>query len=340
MPARSNRESGELTGRKKAAILLLSLGPDIASDIYRNLSDKEIEQITFEIANLQSVSPERKNEVIEEFYHTAMAKQYISHGGVGTAKEILERAVGSGKAMEILERLQGVLTGQPFDFLKHVDIGQLSTFVQNEHPQTIALILAHLNPEQSAKIMNSLPPETQRDVAVRIAGMDQTNPEIISEVERILEQKLANVLSQELNQAGGVEALAELLNQLETSSSKRILENVEQQNSELASEVKKRMFTFDDLVVLDDRSLQKVLSSIDTRELALALKGANEAVRMQIFGNMSARAAEMLRDDLDSMGPVRIQQVEESQQNILNLLRRMEEEGEIFIERSQDGFIE
>lgn len=333
----SKRDRNELTGRKKAAILLLALGPDIASSVYRNLSDREIEQITFEIANITSVPSEVNNEVIEEFYHTAMAKQYIGHGGVSTAREILERALGPGRAMEILERLQGVLTGKPFDFLKHVDITQLATFVQNEHPQTIALIMAHLNPEQSARIMIALPSETQQEVALRIANMERTTPEIVADVERILEQKLANVLSQELSSAGGVEALAEMLNNLDQSASKKLLENLENENAELASEVKKRMFTFDDIVMLDDRSLQRMLRTVDMKDLTIALKGASEAVRGQVFSNLSSRAAQMLQDDMESLGPVRVQQVEDCQQKIINALRRLEEEGEVQIHRSNEG---
>ncbi|MBI1389411.1 MAG: flagellar motor switch protein FliG [bacterium] len=322
-----------MTGRRKAAVLMLSLGPEVAADVYRGLSDHEIEQITLEIANLQGVPPDQKTQVIEEFYHTAMAKQYMSHGGVNTAKQILEKALGPGKAMEILERLQGVIAGRPFDFLKHVGAGELVNFVRNEHPQTIALILAHLSHDQAALILTELPNDIQQEVVLRIAGMENTSPEIISDVERILEKKLSNLLAHDYREAGGVDALAELLNQVEPSASKKILESMQTQDPELAAEVKSRMFTFDDLIMLDDRAMQRVLSSIDMKELAAALKGAGDDLRKQVFHNLSTRAARNLQEDMEMMGPVRVQQVEESQQKILNLLKSMEESGQIFIGR-------
>lgn len=319
---------------------MLSLGPEIAADVYRNLSDSDIEQVTLEIANLNNITPEQKTGVIEEFYHTAMAKQYMSHGGINTAKEILEKALGPGKAMEVLERLQGVIAGKPFDFLKHVNAIELINFVQNEHPQTIALILAHLGHEQAALILSELPQETQREVALRIAGMEHTNPEVISDVERILEKKLSNLLSSDYREAGGVDALAEMLNQVDAASGRKILEAIQEQDVELAAEVKKRMFTFDDLVMLDDRSMQKMLSSVDMKELASALKGASDEVKKLIYSNLSSRASDILREDIELMGPVRVQQVEESQQRIVNLLRDLEENGEIFLHRSgEDSMI-
>lgn len=328
------QDSKPLNGRRRAAILLLTLGPDIASQVYLNLSDKEIEQITFEIANIQSVTNEQKAQVIEEFYHTAMAKQYISHGGVDTAKEILERALGPGRSLEILENLSGMIAGKPFEFLRHADVGQLINFVQNEHPQTIALILAHLTSEQSAEIMSSLPNDIQHEVALRIATMDQTSPEIVHEVERILEQKVSTMLNQQYNAVGGVETLSDLLNELDSSTSRKILDNVEDVNAELASEVKKRMFTFDDLMILDDRSLQRILGMIEPKILATALKGANDSIRSLIFSNLSQRSASMIQEDIDLMGPVRVQEVEECQQKIISTLRSMEESGEITVQRT------
>ncbi|RJP19900.1 MAG: flagellar motor switch protein FliG [Candidatus Omnitrophota bacterium] len=331
MPAVKKR--GPLSGRKKAAILLLTLGPDVAADVYRNLSDYEIEQITLELANLGVVSQELSAQVIEEFYHTAMAKQYISHGGIATAREILERALGPSKALDIIERLQGILTGNPFDFLKHVDVGHLVHFVQHEHPQTIALILSHLEYDRAAEIMSALPPSIQHEVALRLATMDQISPEIIADVERVLEKKLTTVLTQEFTRSGGVDSLVELLNRVDQGTSRHILENLESENQELATEVKKHMFTFDDLIKLDDRAVQKILSEVDMKTLAAALKGAGDEVRSQIFSNMSSRAAATLQDDMSVMGPLRLKQVEESQQFIINVLRRMEENGEITISR-------
>ncbi len=339
MPPEKRRNN--LSGRKKAAILLLALGPEIAADVYRNLSDHEIEQITLEVANVGTVSKDTTAEVIEEFYHTAMAKQYISHGGLNTARDILEKALGPSKAMEIIERLQGVLTGNPFDFLKSVDASHLINFVQNEHPQTIALILAHLEYEQAAEIMSALPPNDQHEVALRLATMDQISPEIVSDVERVLEKKLSNVFTQEFTNSGGVDSLVELLNRVDQSTSKHILEKLEHESQELATEVKKHMFTFDDLIKLDDRTIQKILSEVDFKILATALKGAGEEVKSQILGNMSSRAAATLQDDMSVMGPVRVKQVEESQQAIINILRKMEENGDITVTRGPaDQYIE
>ncbi len=332
MPPRE--EQPKLSGRKKAATLLLSLGPDIASQVYRYMSDQEIEQITFEIANMGKISQDISNQVIEEFYHTAMAKQYINHGGIGTARDILEKALGPGRAMEIVERLQGILTGTPFDFLRHIDPGNLIEFVQHEHPQTIALVLAHLDYDNAASILAALPNEVQEEVAMRIATMDQTNPEIISEIERILEKKLSTVLTQDFSHAGGIDALAEVLNRLDQHSTKSIMQSLEDNNNDLATEIKQRMYTFDDLIVLDDKSLRKVLKEIDFKELAIALKGAGDEIKNQIFGNLSTRAAEDIREEMDMMGPVRIKNVEESQQRIITILRKMQESGDIEFDRN------
>lgn len=331
MPPRDDNQ--KLTGRKKAATLLLALGPDIASQVYRYMSDQEIEQITFEIANMGKVSQEISNTVIEEFYHTAMAKQYINHGGIGTAREILEKALGPSRAMDIVERLQGILTGTPFDFLRHVDPNHLTEFVQNEHPQTIALVLAHLDYDNAASILSALPHEVQEEVSMRIATMDQTSPEIIAEIERVLERKLSTVLAQDFSHAGGIDALAELLNRLDQHSTKSIIQSLEDNNQNLATEVKQRMYTFDDLVVLDDKSLRKVLKEIDYKELAIALKGASEEIKSQIFSNISTRAAQDLKDEIDMMGPVRIKNVEESQQRIISVLRKLQEAGDIELSR-------
>lgn len=330
------------TGRRKAAILMLSLGPEAASEVYRNLSDREIEQLTLEIANLGAVREEQSREVIEEFYHTAMARQYINHGGVGVAREILEKAMGAGKAGEVIERLQGALTTHPFEFLKHADAAYLAELVQREHPQTAALILSHLDCAKAASVLSALPPEIRAEIALRIANMDRISPEVLEEVERVLEKKMASMLAGELSASGGVSAVAELLNRLDPRAIRGILENLEDNDRELASEVKRRMFTFDDLVMLDDKTLQKILRHIDFRELATALKGAGDDLRGQIYGNLSHRAAETLQDEIDTMGPVRVRSVEESQQKIINLLRQLEESGEIELSRpgGDGGYID
>jgi len=330
------KPSGEMKGRRKAAILLTLLGADVAADVYRNMSDEDIGQITLEIANLGSISPEITGKVIEEFYHTCMARQYIRHGGVATAREILEKALGPAKSAEIIEKLQGPLRGAPFDFLRKAHPAQLMNFLQNEHPQTIALVLAHLEFDQSAQILSALPAELRKEVAVRIATMDQTAPEVISEVERVLEGKIATVLSQETTTASGIESLAEILNRMDGSSEKTIMESLEREDRELAMEVKRRMFTFEDVLLLDDRAIQYILREVDKKDLAVALRGANANVRNKIFSNFSERAAGDLNEEIEFMGPVRIKKVEEAQLRIVEVIRRLEESGEILVPRPGD----
>jgi flagellar motor switch protein FliG len=330
---KATKERSSINGRKKAAILMVTLGAEFAAEVYKNLSDDEIEQITVEVATLGPIDAEIIHQVIEEFYHTAVAQQFLSQGGITLARDILERALGGEKAQEIIGRLQGALQVTPFDFLKRVDPTHLMNFIQNEHPQTIALILAHLEFNSAAEIMGALSPELQSEVSMRIATMDQTSPEIISEVERVLERKIATVLSQEFTAAGGIEALAELLNRCDRTTEKTILEALEEENQELADEIKKLMFVFDDIISLDDRGIQQILKEIDQKELSLALKGASEEVKEKIFNNMSKRAADMIKEDMEFMGPVRLRNVEEAQQRIVTVVRRLEESGEIVISR-------
>ncbi len=340
MVRRSKPDGGsDLSGKRKAAILLVALGPEIAAEIYRNLSDAEIEQITVEIAALGNLNSDTINIVLEEFYHTAMAQQYLGTGGIQKARDILEKALGPHKALEIIARLQGVLQVTPFDFVKRVEPEHLLNFIQGEHPQTIALILSHLAPEQAAPIISALPPEQQAEVAMRIATMDQTAPEITREVERVLERKIATVLSQEFTTVGGVEALAELLNRVDRTTERSIMETLEAENAELADAIKKRMFVFEDVVLLDDRSIQQVLKEVDQRELAIVLKGSSDEVKNKIFGNMSQRAAEIVKEDMEFMGPIRVRQVEEAQQRFVAVIRRLEEAGDITITRSEDDLI-
>lgn len=328
-----------LSGRRKAAVLLVSLGPEVAAEIYRNLSDTEIEQITVEIATLGNLNPAVVDQVLEEFYHTALAHHHLHQGGVTKAREILEKAVGAQKALEIIGRLQGALQVSPFDFVKRVEPEHLLSFIQGEHPQTIALILSHLSPEQSSPIISALPPEQQAEVALRIATMDQTTPEVTREVERVLERKIATILSQEFTTVGGVEALAELLNRVDRSTERSIMEVIEAENAELADAVKKLMFVFEDIILLDDRAIQQVLKEVDQKELALVLKGASEEVKEKIFGNMSSRAAEIIKEDMEFMGPVRVRHVEEAQQRVVAIIRRLEEAGEVTVSRGEEDLV-
>ncbi|WP_371368968.1 Flagellar motor switch protein FliG [Sporomusa rhizae] len=328
-------QSNELTGKQKAAILLIALGPDISAQVLKHMREDEIEKLTLEIANQRKLSQEQKDKVLAEFHQMCLAKEYISNGGLDYAREVLEKALGSEKAVSIINRLTTSLQIRPFDFARKTDPSQLLNFIQNEHPQTIALIMAYLQPEQSAAIVSSLPPERQVDVARRIATMDRTSPDVIRDVERILERKLSSLVTQDFTAAGGVDSIVEILNRVDRTTERTIIENMEVQNPELAEEIKKRMFVFEDIVLLDDRSLQLVLREIDNKDLALALKATSGEVANKIYKNISKRAAEMLKEEIEYMGPVRIRDVEESQQKIVNNIRRLEESGEIVVSRGK-----
>ena len=325
----------ERSNQQKVAILFIALGPEYSAKLFQHLDDEEIEKITLEIANHKQVSAEQKAAVISEFYQMAMAKDYISSGGLEYAQNVLEKALGSEKAMEILNRLTTSLQVRPFDFLRKTDPSQLMNFIQNEHPQTIALIMAYLDPDQAATVLGSLSPEAQADVAKRIAQMDRTSPDIIREVERVLERKLSALVTQDFTTAGGVKAIVEVLNRVDRTTEKSIIETLEVDNPELAEEIKRLMFVFEDIVMIDDRSLQMVLREVDTKDLSLALKATNSDVQGKVFKNMSKRAGDMLREEIEFMGPVKIRDVEEAQQKVVNVIRTLEDKGGIVVSRGQ-----
>lgn len=322
-----------LTGEQKAAALLISLGPELAAKIYQHLKEETVEQVTLQIANLRKITPEEKDSVMQEVLNIAAAQEYISQGGVEYAHEILEKALGANKAMEIINRLQGSLQMTPFDYIKRTDPQQLLNFIQAEHPQTIALILAHLTPDHAAIILRALPGDIQVDVATRIAILDRAAPDVVMEIERVLERRISSIFTQEFTAAGGVRSLAEVLNRADRSTEKAIMEKLEESNPELAEEVKRLMFVFDDLVNLDNRTIQQVLREVDAKDLALALKGAKDEVKEHILKNMSSRAKAMILEDMDVMGPVRLKHAEEAQQKIINVVRQLEEMGEIVVTR-------
>ncbi len=324
---------GGISGREKAAILLISLGPEYSAQIFKHLNDEEIEELTLEIANMQKVSPEDKDKVLNEFYEICLAQEYISEGGINYAKDILEKALGTQKAMDIINKLTASLQVRPFDFARKADPSQLLNFIQNEHPQTIALILAYLSPLQSAQILSALPQKKQSEVAQRIATMDRTSPEVIREVEAVLESKLSSLVNQDYTTAGGIQSIVDILNSVDRGTEKNIMDTLEIEDIELAEEIRKRMFVFEDIIGLDSTSIQRSIREIDNKELAIALKGATEEVADVIYSNMSKRMAEMIKEDMDFMGPVRLRDVEEAQQKIVNTIRKLEEAGEIIISR-------
>ncbi len=327
------RGAKELTGRQKAAILLISLGPEVSAQVFKHLREDEIEQLTLEIANVRKVDHEEKEKVLAEFHQIAVAKEVIAQGGITYAKEILEKALGQTKAIDIINRLTANLQVRPFDFARKADPSQILNFIQNEHSQTIALVLAYLEPAQAAMILSALPQERQADVAKRIALMDSTSPEVIAQVEQVLEQKLSATVTQDYSQAGGIEAIVSVLNGVDRSTERTILDSLEIQDPELAEEIKKRMFVFEDIATLDNRSIQRVIRDVENADLQLALKVASEEVREVIFRNMSKRMAETFREEMEFMGPVRLRDVEEAQSRIVATIRRLEEAGEIIIAR-------
>ena len=323
----------DISGLQKAAVLLISLGPERSAQVFKHLKDEEIEQLTLEIANTRSVPADVKEMVMDEFYEICLAQQYIAEGGIAYAKQLLDAALGEDKAKTVIGKLTASLQVRPFEFVRKTDASQLLNFIQDEHPQTIALILAYLSPQQSAAVVSALPPEKQADVAKRIAVMDRTSPDVIKEVEAVLEKKLSSLVNQDYTIVGGVESIVNILNTVDRSTEKHIMETLEVEDPELADEIRRRMFVFEDILTLDNRAIQTVLREVDNNELAVALKNANEDVQKVIFDNLSSRLASMIKEDMEFMGPVRLKDVEDAQQKIVNIIRKLEDSGEIVISR-------
>ena len=313
--------------------MLIALGPEKSSQIFKHLKEDEIEELTLEIANTRSVTPQLKEDIISEFYEICLAQQYIAEGGIGYAKELLEKALGEQKALDVISKLTTSLQVKPFEFVRKADASQILNFIQDEHPQTIALILSYLSAQQAALVMSALPPDRQADVAKRVATMDRTSPDVIKEVERVLETKLSSLVNQDYTVIGGVDAIVEILNAVDRGTEKHIMETLEIEDPELADEIRKKMFVFEDILLLDDRAIQRVLRDVDNNDLAVALKGSTEQVQNAIFNNLSKRLAAMIKEDMEFMGPVRMKDVEEAQQKIVNIIRKLEDSAEIIISR-------
>ncbi len=327
------KASEEMTGLQKAAILLIALGPEKSALIFKHLKEEEIEELTLEIANTRSITPQIKEEVINEFYQVCLAQQYIAEGGISYAKELLEKSFGEDRAKDVIGKLTASLQVKPFEFIRKTDASQLLNFIQDEHPQTIALILSYLSPAQAALIISALHPDRQADVAKRIAVMDRTSPEVIKEVEKVLESKLSSLVNQDYTIIGGVDSVVEILNTVDRGTEKHIMETLEIEEPELADEIRRKMFVFEDILLLDDRAIQRVLRDVENNDLAISLKGANQEVQNAIFNNLSKRLASMIKEDMEFMGPVRMKDVEEAQQKIVNVIRKLEDSGEIVISR-------
>lgn len=322
-----------LSGKQKAAVLLIALGQDVAANVFKRLSQEEVEQLTFEIANVSKVGFEQREVILEEFRDLAMAREYIQTGGIDYARDVLEQALGSKEAEGILARLTSALQVRPFHFARKADPNQVLGFIQDEHPQTVALVLSYLEPAQAAMIMSELTPEIQADVARRIATMKGTSADVIAEVEDVLESKLSTMSSVDSTQAGGIEAIVKILNGVDRSTEKSILEQLSSRDPDLVDEIKKRMFVFEDIIFLDSRAIQRVIREVDARDLQLALKVSRDDVKDVLFNNMSKRMAEQFKEDMEYMGPVRLRDVEDAQQRIVGIIRHLEDLGEIVVSR-------
>ena len=312
---------------------MISLGPDVSADVYQHLSEEEIEKLSLEISTTQKVDTQLKEEILEQFHQIAVAQEYISQGGVGYAKTVLEKAFGKQEATNIINRLTSSLQVRPFDFARKADPSQVLNFIQNEHPQTIALVLSYLDPEQAGQILSELEEDVQADIASRIATMESTSPDIVAEIEQVLEKNISSSLTEDYTEVGGIQSVVEVLNEVDRSTERTILDTLEIQSPELAEEIKKRMFIFDDIVILDNRAIQRIIREVDNEDLKLALRVASDEVKEVIFKNMSQRMAETFEEEMEYMGPVRLRDVEEAQTRIVGTIRRLDEIGEIVIAR-------
>jgi flagellar motor switch protein FliG len=331
------RPNPEMNGRRKAAIILTVLGPSVAGSLLKSMNEEQAEKLSLEVARLEKITPQIRAQVVKEFHEMCRAQDYIAEGGLEKARKVLEAAYGPEVAQQILARITNAMQVVPFEFLRKADPLQLLSFIRDEHPQTIALILAYMPTQGAAEILSRLPAELRGEVAERIASMDQTNPDVNRKVEAVLESKLSSVMNDQMTKAGGPKALVELLQSVDRSTERVILDSLTENNPELADEVKNMMIVFEDIMQLDDRAIQSLMKEVDVKDLGLALKAVGDNVKDKIFRNMSERASNMLKEDMDFMGPVKMKAVEEAQQRIVSAIRRLEETGEITIGRGDDA---
>jgi len=333
-------KDGKLTGIQKAAILFITLGPDASSGIIKKLPEKDIQKVIYEIANITSVKSDQKQIILDEFMEMNKAKDFLLEGGFEYAKSLLSKALGAQRAKDILDKvMEETQRYRPFAILRKADATQLLNVVVNEHPQTIALIMCYMQADKAAQIMASLPLDLQSEVSYRIATMSNISPMVIKEIETVLNGKLSSVIRTDTTVVGGVDSIVDILNQVDRTTEKNITEGLEREDGELAEKIKNRMFVFEDIITLDDVSIQRLLRELDSKDLSLALKGCSEEVTNAIFKNQSKRAAAALKEDMDFLGPVRLMDVEKVQQKIVSVLRRLEEAGEIILSRGGDNAI-
>ena len=322
---------------RKAAVLLLSLDKPLAAAVLAQMRADLVEQVTIEIARLRDVTKEEQETVVKDFYDLVNARSHIERGGMDFAKELLEQSLGNDRAVRILDSVKQSMSAVPFGFLQKVGADNLLTFIVEEHPQTIALVMSHLPANLAAEVLAGLPLNKQTEVIRRIANMEQTNPEVVQDVEKGLKHRMMSTFSQQLEKAGGVPMVAQILNVTDRSTNKGILENLEDEDGDLVEEIRRLMFVFDDLLKLDNKAIQALLKEVDNKQWAIALKGASEEICDKVLGNLSQRAAEMLRDEMDYLGPVKISDVEMNQQQIVDTVRRLEDAGEIEVSSGSDG---
>jgi flagellar motor switch protein FliG len=327
----------EYKGLAKVAVFMLAVGPETAGLLMRQMDRETVEDLSREIASLGSVPSEVRDKILDEFYNVALARQYAAEGGLAYARAVLDKAMPKDEAYKIMQQIEHQVHQQPFSFLQKAETGNLLTFMQDEHPQTIALILAHLPSTKGSEILAGLPPAKQIEVVTRVANMEQTNPEVIREVEQGLAQRMAGIVSQRFQKVGGVEAVAEMLNLADRATEKGILETLEAEDPELVEQIRRLMFVFEDILVVNDKGIQSVLKEIDHDELALALKTASPEMKEKIFKNMSERASQLIKEEMEYMGPVRLSDVEAAQQRIVDVVRKLEDAGEIILQGRGDS---
>ncbi|MFH1485722.1 MAG: flagellar motor switch protein FliG [Chloroflexota bacterium] len=334
------RRPARVDGRLKAAALLVALGPELSANILKHLPEDFIESMTSEVMDLGELDGSVRDTILEECYQLSLAEDYVSTGGVKYAAEMLQNALGKQKAGEVLEKVTSANKPLPFEFVRSTDPAQLASFIQSEHPQTIALILAHLNPTQSAQVLSSLEAEMRTEVALRLASMDRTAPDVISQVEDVLRRKLSSMITSDYASAGGIDTLVKILNNVDRTTEKAIFESLESINPIMAEEIRENMFVFENIVDLDDISIQRVLREVDQKDLPIALKSCSDTVKQRILSNMSKRGKEILLDDMSALGPMRMSVVEEAQGRIVQAIRKLDDAEEIVISRgSQEDMV-
>jgi flagellar motor switch protein FliG len=339
MPAEAATSSPTLRGRQKAAALLISLGSEASAHVLKHFKESDIEALTMEIFQMEKIHEHVKDQVLEECYHMALAQDYLTSGGMDYAREMLMRALGPMKGTELIDRLSAAMRPQRFAFAREADPAQLAQFIGSEHPQTIALILSHLHPQQAAQTLINLPPDVRTEVAIRIATMDRTPPDVVDQVEDVLRKKFSSVVSRDFTSVGGTQFLVSVLSSVDRGTEKSILDHLSSSNAELADDVRKLMFVFEDLVKLENRSVQRVLREVDSKDLAFAMRGVSTELQDKIFRNLSTRAAQVLREEMEVGGPIRLRQVEEAQQRIVSIVRKLEESEEIVLQRGGEDIL-